>query len=146
GAAGDLFGSALAAGDFNADGFQDLAIGAPGQTVSGNSNAGAVSVLYGTRTGPQIPNNQFWTADTGAIVSDSNQNAMFGFALAAADFNGDSRADLAIGAPGENLPTIGAQTAVAGAGGVHILFGSATRLTDAANQWWNENIPGIVNT
>jgi hypothetical protein len=41
--AGDLFGDALAAGDFNGDGRADLAIGAPGE----NNARGVVHVLYG---------------------------------------------------------------------------------------------------
>jgi hypothetical protein len=46
---GDAFGSALAMGDFNGDGFTDLAVGAPFETIDGEFAAGAVSVLYGTR-------------------------------------------------------------------------------------------------
>ena len=49
--AGDLFGSALAAGDFNNDGFADLAVGAPGEDVGGVIGAGAVNVLYGRPPG-----------------------------------------------------------------------------------------------
>jgi hypothetical protein len=48
---GDLFGSALAAGDFDNDGFADLAVGAPAEDVSGAFNAGAVSALYGAAGG-----------------------------------------------------------------------------------------------
>ena len=40
---GDFFGQALAAGYFNSDGFEDLAIGVPGEMAK----AGAVNVLYG---------------------------------------------------------------------------------------------------
>ena len=42
----------------------------------------------------------------------------FGAALAAGDFNDDSRSDLAIGAPGEN---VGSGTT----GAVHVLMGSS---------------------
>ena len=44
----DHFGSALARGDFNGDGYQDLAVGVPSESVGGTSQAGAVNVLYGT--------------------------------------------------------------------------------------------------
>jgi FG-GAP repeat len=37
--------------DFNNDGFGDLAVGAPGETVRGRAGAGAVSVLYGGASG-----------------------------------------------------------------------------------------------
>src|SRR6266536_2231716 len=56
---GDGFGDALATGDFNHDGFADLAVGASLEDVFSTPDAGAVSVLYGsagglTRTGGQI--------------------------------------------------------------------------------------------
>src|SRR5512132_2219539 len=47
----DRFGSALAAGDFNGDGFADLAAGASGEDVGSVHDAGAVSVLYGSAGG-----------------------------------------------------------------------------------------------
>jgi hypothetical protein len=55
----DFFGAALATGDFNHDGFADLAVGAPFEDAGSTVDAGAVSVLYGsagglTRTGGQI--------------------------------------------------------------------------------------------
>jgi hypothetical protein len=54
---GDLFGAALAAGDFNGDGSNDLAIGVPGEKVSNSAvynHAGMVNVLYGRRLFPYI--------------------------------------------------------------------------------------------
>lgn len=45
---GDQFGRALAAGDFNGDGFVDLAIGVDSEDVGQISAAGAVNVLYGS--------------------------------------------------------------------------------------------------
>ena len=39
------------AGDFNGDGFSDLAIGAPKQDFTGIKNAGGVSVVYGSASG-----------------------------------------------------------------------------------------------
>ena len=47
----DRFGSALDAGLFNDDDFLDLAVGAPGETVGGRPDAGAVSVFYGSAAG-----------------------------------------------------------------------------------------------
>lgn len=53
--AGDLFGAALAVGDFNADGFDDPAIGSPGEDdPAGMADAGMVVVLYGTAAGPMV--------------------------------------------------------------------------------------------
>src|SRR5213594_4311213 len=49
----DRFGEALAAGDFNGDGFADLAVGTPSEDVGGAQDAGAVTVLYGSASGLQ---------------------------------------------------------------------------------------------
>jgi hypothetical protein len=45
---GDQFGAALAASFFASDIFNDLAVGAPTETVDGNADAGAVSVFSGS--------------------------------------------------------------------------------------------------
>src|SRR3989442_15260083 len=43
--------SGVAKGDFNGDGFADLAIGEPGATVGGFAAAGDVIVIYGSSNG-----------------------------------------------------------------------------------------------
>lgn len=50
-ACGDLFGASLAVGDFDGDGYDDLAIAAPGANDTGYSASGSVHVLYGSATG-----------------------------------------------------------------------------------------------
>ncbi|MBK1825758.1 FG-GAP-like repeat-containing protein [Haloferula rosea] len=76
------FGSALApAGDQDGDGIDDLFVGAPGQ--------GRVEVISGA-TGFQL-----WS------VSSTEPTASFGVAIAPlGDIDGDSKPDLAVGAPG----------------------------------------------
>src|SRR6266496_1013289 len=59
--AGDNFGSFVATGDFDGDGFTDLAIGAPFEDVGAVANAGAVTVLYGSPLGLTDDGAQFWT-------------------------------------------------------------------------------------
>jgi len=46
-AAGAVLQVTTPAPDFNADGFADLAVGAPGEDVGAATDAGAVKVLYG---------------------------------------------------------------------------------------------------
>jgi hypothetical protein len=41
----DLFGDAVAAGRFNNDAFDDLAVGAPLENIGGDADAGALNVL-----------------------------------------------------------------------------------------------------
>lgn len=98
--AGDDHGKALAAGDFNGDGFEDLAVGAPGEAVGSLDDAGAVVVSWGTALGLTHVGASILTEDDwGGAAAD----AEFGFALAAGDFNNDGRDDLAVGCPGSNL-------------------------------------------
>jgi hypothetical protein len=112
--ANDRFGSALAVGDFDDDGIDDLAIGAPGESVGATASAGAVYLMRGTGTGPA-----YWRtvtqASIGAAVESGDQ---FGASLAVGDFNHDSIDDLAVGSVGE---THGAGPA---AGAVYILRGT----------------------
>ena len=85
--------------DFNQDGFADLAIGAPGEAIGSFSDAGAVSVLYGSADGLRGTGSQLFTQVGGA----AERGDRFGWALASGDFNHDGFTDLAAGAPGENV-------------------------------------------
>ncbi|MFD9907359.1 FG-GAP-like repeat-containing protein, partial [Streptomyces sp. NPDC059063] len=87
--AGDRFGAAVAVTDVDGDGYTDLAIGAPGEDYDGKADVGNVTVVYGSKTGFEDAN----SAGRGAKAKDNLGNA-----LAAGDFNGDQKNDLAIGA------------------------------------------------
>src|SRR5215212_8760125 len=118
---GDQFGSVLASGDFNDDGFAYLAVGAPTENVGTVPAAGAVSVLYGSDTGLTTAGAQTFTQPVSAVEADDQ----FGSALAAGDFNGDGTDDLGVGAPFESV----GRTFLAGA--VSALYGSGGGLTTA---------------
>src|SRR5439155_14145206 len=72
---GDRFGNALAANDFNADGFGDLAIGVPLEDLpSGNlieTDAGAVNVLKGSSLKLTDQGNEFLTQDTPNVADQA---------------------------------------------------------------------------
>jgi hypothetical protein len=55
----DDFGHDVASGDFDADGYADLAISIPREDIKGVSNAGAVQVLYGSPDGLTASGDQF---------------------------------------------------------------------------------------
>ena len=95
--AGDMFGAALAAGDFNRDGFADLAVGMPGEAVGTNAKAGALALFLGGSAG--LTTGKFIDQDLAGAGNESGD--AFATALAAGDITGDGFADLAVGLPGE---------------------------------------------
>ena len=106
--ANDKFGSTLAVGDFDNDGYDDLAVGSNGEEIDGANNAGAVRVLYGSSSGITSTSgndnlNQQSIAGTSFMADENEANDEFGFALAAGDFNADGYDDLAIGVPFEDV-------------------------------------------
>lgn len=119
---GDSFGQALAHGDFNDDGYTDLAIGVPGSLVDGQDSAGAVQVLYGSANGLSAADAQIWTQSSTHVADSPQENDQFGDTLAAGDFDGNGYDDLAIAIPHETV------NGHLDAGAISIIFGSADGL------------------
>jgi hypothetical protein len=109
---GAAFGTAVATADFDADGYGDLAVGAPGRNA-GTVGEGGLFVFFGSSTGLTSPPR---------IVLDSPRGtagAGFGTALAAVgDVNADGYQDLVVGSPSESVGGL------AGAGRVDLFLGS----------------------
>ncbi|QXJ20366.1 FG-GAP repeat protein [Actinomadura graeca] len=114
-AATDGFGTVLAAGDFDGDGRDEIATGAPGDGARG---AGTVTVLD-----PLERSANYVSQDEPDVDGTAERADGFGSALAAADFDGDGRDDLAIGAPGEDR----AGSAAYAEGAVQVLAGPGMR-------------------
>jgi hypothetical protein len=94
---GDRFGAALVAGRFNGDRFWDLAVGAPGEDVGRDRDAGAVIILYGSKDGLRTGRPQPLTQP------NPEPHDRFGFSLAVGEISGTARAELVVGAPGETI-------------------------------------------
>ena len=106
----DRFGAAVAGGDFDNDGYSDVAVGANGED-EGGLGAGAVYVFYGTATGIDVLSEQKIIASDAANDIDN-----FGFAIAVADVNNDGYADLVVGSQdGDGV--------VATAGAAYVYYG-----------------------
>jgi hypothetical protein len=135
--AGQRFGAALAAGDFDGDGRDDLAVGVPADDVGAATAAGAVNVLYGTPHGLRAGRQQIWTQDTPGVKGVAAAAATFGSALAAGDADADGRDELAVGIPGGRID------GAPGAGAVLVLYGTPGGLRAAGDQLWSQGARGI---
>jgi hypothetical protein len=151
-AADDDFGQSVTVGDFNNDGYDDVAVGAPGEPVTTSSgtfdNAGVVNVIYGSSQGLSATvvsgtglADQIWSQNTKDIDGIPAQNDFFGFSLATGDFNDDGYDDLAIGMRGEGP----SDPKFLGPGAVSIIYGSPTGLsaTFVADQLFQEGKDGV---
>ena len=132
---GDRWGVMLAAGDFNGDGFEDLAVGAPEKDNEENPDVGTISLLYGTPNGLSTDQAQNIDQSTKGVPDWGEPGDKWGWALASGDFNNDGFTDLAIGAPGENYgqhPEVGAVT---------LLYGSPSGITTNKTLRLHQNFP-----
>jgi hypothetical protein len=94
---GDRFGAALATGDFNKDGWADIAVGLPGEQPRTDPQSGTATVIPGgsTAVGKGFPLEARDVAGGANLGGDA-----FGSAFVAGDVTGDGYADLLIGSPG----------------------------------------------
>ncbi|MFI1360708.1 FG-GAP-like repeat-containing protein [Streptomyces sp. NPDC020898] len=104
-------------GDFNGDGFRDVAIAAPAATVSGLEWAGQVAVVNGTAKGLDPARRKLISQNTPGVPGAAEEGDEFGSQLAVADLDRDGYSDLVIGTPWEkmgNSPDAGTVTVVWG--------------------------------
>ena len=136
--AGDEFGSSMAAGDFNNDGYDDLVVGAYHESIEAPvaSEAGMISVLMGSASGLGISDGTcLYQLEGFLLPGTAGANDNLGKALAVGNFDGDAYEDLAIGAPFDNA-----------GGSVTVVPGSAGGLDLAQAEVWTQSTAGMVDT
>ena len=102
GRSGDAFGAAVAAGDVDGDGRSDLVIGAPAE----DNFRGRVTYLRGGAGGYSRAGAMTFEQGRGGIPGSRRAFDGFGTAVGLLRFDGDRRADLVIGSPGDRTATV----------------------------------------
>ena len=95
----ERYGAALAVGDFDGDGVDDLAIGAPGEKMGGVA-AGRVHIRFGGSGASIFAGMSSFSQNSVAALTNAVGDD-FGAGLAAGDANGDGVDDLVVGVPGK---------------------------------------------
>lgn len=123
-----------AIGDFDKDGYGDIAFGRP----DSHDGKGSVLVWRGTSAGPSgsAMYNQASSGVSGSPEADDN----FGYALSAGDADGDGYADLAVGVPHEDVS--GAEDQ----GGVHLFRGGSGGLSGLRSSWIPQTVAGPADS
>ncbi|MDH5715602.1 MAG: hypothetical protein OEZ30_08560, partial [Candidatus Aminicenantes bacterium] len=88
-------GKAVASGDVNGDGYDDIIIGVPGADAPGGIGAGKTHVIFGSDSPSSTID--LSTQSTDITICGDNPGDLSGSALASGDVNGDGYADIIIG-------------------------------------------------
>ncbi|MEV6792924.1 hypothetical protein AB0M87_13165 [Streptomyces sp. NPDC051320] len=123
--------------DFNGDGYGDIAAGVPGESVGTRSGVGQVIILRGSASGPIAAGSRAFHQDSAGVEGVAEPKDLFGGAPSPLDADSDGRAELALGAPGENTSADSVRVLPGTSGGIRstgsMTFGSGTLGTDPTN-------------
>ncbi len=135
---GDQFGYSVAAGDFNGDDWDDIAIGVPYEDVGGVIDAGAVIVLLSDDATGALDSSIVLTQGSPGFPGTLEKGDRFGFALSSEDFGAnDGYDDLIIGVPYEDVGD------VKNAGIVQIVKGGPNGPDSGEVETWHQDKPGV---
>ncbi|MFE3458269.1 integrin alpha [Nocardiopsis aegyptia] len=122
--------------DFNGDGYPDLAVGLPGDTLNGNPNAGSVAVATGS-VSRLIGTSYLLNQDSADVAGAPEEGDSFGQVMASGDFDADGYADLSVSSSFEAVGD------TEGAGYVTIHYGSGSGLINARSRSFHEDSTGM---
>ncbi|MCW2789199.1 MAG: hypothetical protein JWP56_1502 [Aeromicrobium sp.] len=132
-----VFGDIMVAGDVDADGRDDLAVGMPAKGLGGS-----VAVVKGSSSGLTAAGVTTWDQGDTGVVGTPEEDDSFGASLAMGRLDAGPTDDLAIGVPYDTID------GKRGAGSAIILLGSSSGLTTAGQGGarYHQNSPGVPGT
>jgi len=132
----DYFGYELDLGDINGDGYQDLVVGVAGETIDGVTDAGMVTVLYGSASGVNTASGaQAFAQSTPGVPGDDEKYDSLGLDVKLDDVTGDGKADLLAGSYEND-----------GNGAVLYLPSNGTKITTTGSRTVSPSTSGVSTT
>ncbi|GLY78384.1 FG-GAP repeat protein [Actinoallomurus iriomotensis] len=123
----------LAAGDFNGDGYADVAAGAADDSGRAHSHL----VVFPGGADVAMDASYLVNQETAGVPGATALGDKFGTSLSAGDVNKDGKADLAVGVPGRTV------SGAARAGEAIVLYGGTDGLTGTGSQAVSQSTSGV---
>jgi len=126
----------LAVGDFDGDGYGDVAVGGADESAGAG---GHVTVYKGDANVTLSPSSTI-TQDSDGVPGTAVAGDQFGYSVSSGDVNKDGKYDLAVGAPFRSVNSL------AHAGEAIVLYGSDSGLTGTGSQAVTQDTAGVPGT
>jgi hypothetical protein len=138
-------GSAVVVAELSGDRLAEIIVGVPQAAVSGQANAGAVSIWLGRPAGLSNVGREYWHQDRTGVPGTAETGDRFGTSFTVGDALHHSDVELIVGVPDEDVGSVGQ------AGAVTILAGynAGTGLRSTGSRTVTQNtadVPGTPET